>query len=68
MGRNQRGAAKDLQVARRISEREPGKRRQFLDTPLSLTEMLQQLQTVWVAKRLRDLGETSKHSLLRSAT
>jgi hypothetical protein len=53
-------------VSGRVGERQTGPRSKILDTALALAEMLQQLQAMSMAERLRDLRETSEYLLFRA--
>jgi hypothetical protein len=55
-------------VAGRVCECETGAPREVLDTALALTEMLQKLQTVRMAQRLRNPGKACKYRLFGSDT
>jgi hypothetical protein len=59
-------APQQLQVSGRVGERQTGPHSKILDTALALAEMLQQLQAMSMAERLRDLRETSEYLLFRA--
>ena len=66
-GLDEARAPQDLQVARRVGEAQFGARRKLLDAALALGEVLQQLQPVSMAERLRHFGEAREDRLFRSA-
>ena len=63
---DERGAAKQLQVARAIGERKAGPAGQVVDAALALSEMLQDFEAMGVSERLRDLREAGKYVLFRT--
>jgi hypothetical protein len=65
-GLDQRGTPQDLEVARGVRECQRGARRNVLDAAPSLSQMLQQLQPMRMAERLRDLGQAGDDGLFRS--
>jgi hypothetical protein len=56
----------ELQVSGRVGERQTGPRGEILHTARDLAEMLQQLEAMSVAERLRDLRETGEYLLFRA--
>ena len=60
---DQPGAAKQLQVAGTVGERDPGAGREVFDAALTLREVLEQFEPMDVAERLRDLCEAGEDAL-----
>src|SRR6516165_1905120 len=60
---DQPGAAKQLQVAGTVGERDPGAGREVFDAALTLREVLEQFEPMDVAERLRNLCEAGKDAL-----
>ena len=52
-------------MARSVRKCQASTNREVLHTPLTLANVLQKLQAVWVSQRLRDLGELRENYLLR---
>jgi len=50
-------------VSGRVGESQTGPSGEILDTALTLAEMLEQLQAMSMAERLRDLGKTGEYLL-----
>jgi hypothetical protein len=63
---HERGAPKELQVARRVRHRQPRPRSEFLDAALSLAEMFEQFEPMRMPEGLRDLGKAGEYPLFRT--